>query len=267
MTIKNTIAGLPYGGAKGGIKIDPRSLSKAEIERVTRNYTTALCKKSSLGPAIDVPGPDIGTGEREMTLIKDQYHHLYGTRDINYAGVTTGKSVAHHGIRGREEATGLGVFYSTKQILNNEEQLAKLGVTKGLQGKRFIVQGFGNVGYWASKFFVEEGALLIGVAEADGSFICQDGINPDDLWKYKREKKGTKGYLHHAGKTGNEYVNEDAIYQEWYLISYPAIFSSLLLSSNQSTSTMLTVSSASSSWRLPMVPPPARERRSCSRRE
>ena len=78
MTIKNTIAGLPYGGAKGGIKIDPRSLSKAEIERVTRNYTTALCKKSSLGPAVDVPGPDIGTGEREMTLIKDQYHQLYG---------------------------------------------------------------------------------------------------------------------------------------------------------------------------------------------
>jgi glutamate dehydrogenase (NAD(P)+) len=81
-----------------------------------------------------------------MTLIKDQYQHLYGTRDINYAGVTTGKSVAHHGIRGREEATGLGVFYSTKQILNNEEQLKRLGVEKGLKGKRFIVQGFGNVG-------------------------------------------------------------------------------------------------------------------------
>ena len=215
MTIKNTIAGLPYGGAKGGIKIDPRSLSKAEIERVTRNYTTALCKKSSLGPAVDVPGPDIGTGEREMTLIKDQYHQLYGTRDINYAGVTTGKSVAHHGIRGREEATGLGVFYSTKQILNNDEQLKKLGVAKGLKGKRFIVQGFGNVGYWASRFFVEEGALLIGVAEADGSFICEEGINPDDLWRYKREKKGTKGYLHAASKTGTEFINEDAIYQEW----------------------------------------------------
>lgn len=182
MTIKNTIAGLPYGGAKGGIKIDPRSLSQGEIERVTRNYTTALCKKSSLGPAIDVPGPDIGTGEREMTIIKDQYQQLYGTRDINYAGVTTGKSVAHHGIRGREEATGLGVFYSTKQILTNDEQLSKLGVEKGLKGKRFIVQGFGNVGYWASRFFVEEGAVLVGVAEADGSFICESGIDPKELW-------------------------------------------------------------------------------------
>lgn len=172
MTIKNSIAGLPYGGAKGGIKIDPRSLSKAEIERVTRNYTTALCKKNSLGAAIDVPGPDIGTGEREMTLIKDQYQVLYGHKDINYAGVTTGKSLHHHGIRGREEATGLGVFYSARQILNNEEQLNKLNVTKGLKGKKFIVQGFGNVGYWASKFFVEDGAILIGVAEADGSFLC-----------------------------------------------------------------------------------------------
>ena len=150
-----------------------------------------------------------------MTLIKDQYQHLYGTRDINYAGVTTGKSLEHHGIRGREEATGLGVFYSAKQILNNDEQLAKLKVEKGLKGKRFIVQGFGNVGYWASKFFVEEGAVLIGVAEADGSFICEEGINPDDLWKFKRLKRGTKGYLTAANLKGTQYVNEDAIYHQW----------------------------------------------------
>lgn len=137
-----------------------------------------------------------------MTIIKDQYQHLYGTRDINYAGVTTGKSVAHHGIRGREEATGLGVFYSTKQILNNDEQLKKLGVEKGLKGKKFIVQGFGNVGYWAAKFFVEEGAILIGVAEADGSFVCEDGINPSALWAYKGAKKGTKGFLAASGLKG-----------------------------------------------------------------
>ena len=90
-----------------------------------------------------------------MTLIKDQYQVLYGHRDINYAGVTTGKAIQHHGIRGREEATGLGVYYSTRQILNHEAQLAKLGVSRGLAGKKFIVQGFGNVGYWASKFFVQ----------------------------------------------------------------------------------------------------------------
>lgn len=120
MTVKNTIAGLPYGGAKGGIKVDPRTLSKKELERVTRNYTTALCKKASLGAAVDVPGPDIGTGVTEMTLIKDQYQTLYGHRDINYAGVTTGKHTAHHGIRGREEATGLGVYYAAREILHHD---------------------------------------------------------------------------------------------------------------------------------------------------
>jgi glutamate dehydrogenase/leucine dehydrogenase len=149
-----------------------------------------------------VPGPDIGTGEREMTLIKDQYQVLYGSRDINYAGVTTGKGMAHHGIRGREEATGLGVYYSAKQILNNEEQLKKLNISQGLKGKKFIVQGYGNVGLWASRFFVGDGAILVGVAEADGSFICPNGINPEELQTYKKAKKGIKGFLHAFSKEG-----------------------------------------------------------------
>ena len=150
-----------------------------------------------------------------MTLIKDQYQVLYGTKDINYAGVTTGKSVVHHGIRGREEATGLGVYYSARQILNNDVQLKKLQIEKGLKGKRFIVQGFGNVGYWASKFFNEDEAILVGVAQADGSFYCPSGINPDELNNYKKIKKGIKGFLHAANKEGTEYINEEAIYQEW----------------------------------------------------
>lgn len=90
-----------------------------------------------------------------MTLIKDTYQSLYGHRDLNYAGVTTGKSIVHHGIRGREESTGLGVYYATRQILSNDNQLAKLKISKGLAGKKIIIQGFGNVGYWASKFFVQ----------------------------------------------------------------------------------------------------------------
>jgi glutamate dehydrogenase (NAD(P)+) len=267
MTIKNTIAGLPYGGAKGGIKIDPRSLSKGELERVTRNYTTALCKKNSLGAAIDVPGPDIGTGEREMTLIKDQYQQLYGHRDINYAGVTTGKSIQHHGIRGREEATGLGVYYSTRQILSNAEQLQKLGVSEGLKGKRFIVQGFGNVGYWASKFFVQDGAILVGVAEADGSFICEEGINPDELWAYKRKRKGTKGYLGAHHKVGTEYVNEEAIYSPWYICFNSVISSFPLPSNSQLMSTTQAISNASSSLRQLMGPPQERVKISSYKKE
>lgn len=137
-----------------------------------------------------------------MTIIKDQYQVLYGHRDINYAGVTTGKEINHHGIRGREEATGLGVYYATRQILSNKEQLVKLGLDEGIKGKKFIVQGFGNVGYWASKFFTDDGAILIGVAEADGSFICPEGINPDELLAFKNKRRGIKGFLNATGKEG-----------------------------------------------------------------
>ena len=99
-----------------------------------------------------------------MTLIMDTYQNIYGHRDINSAAVTTGKAISHMGIRGRTESTGLGVYYCTKEILSNPIQAEKLGVTQGLKGKTFILQGFGNVGYWASKFFVEAGAKLVGVA-------------------------------------------------------------------------------------------------------
>ena len=106
--------------AKGGIKVDPRLLSKRELEQITRNYAIALAKKSNLGAHVDVPGPDLGTGEQEMSLIKDTYQTFYGHRDINAAGVTTGKHVQQHGIRGRAESTRLGVFYSAREVLQNE---------------------------------------------------------------------------------------------------------------------------------------------------
>ena len=243
MTVKNIIAGLPYGGAKGGIKVDPRTLSKAELLRVTRNYATALCKKASLGAAVDVPGPDIGTGVREMTIIKDQYQFVYGNRDINYSGVTTGKESHHHGIHGREESTGLGVYYSARHVLAHEAMLKRLNVSPGLKGKRFIVQGYGNVGYWASKFFCSEGAILIGVAEADGSFVCPEGVDPEELFKFKKIKKGIKGFLHATGKEGKEFVKEDAIYEEWYFCSDSAISSFQLPSNSPSTETTQTNSS------------------------
>jgi glutamate dehydrogenase (NAD(P)+) len=139
--------------AKGGIQIDPKLLSKNEKEQLTRAYTLALAKKSSIGAHVDVPGPDLGTGETEMSLIKDTYQTFYGHRDINADGVSTGKHVQHMGIRGRAEATGLGVYYATREVLNNVDLAAKLGLEPGLAGKRIIIQGFGNVGYWASKFF------------------------------------------------------------------------------------------------------------------
>lgn len=108
------------------------------------------------------------------------------------------------------------MFYATRQILHNHDWIEKLKVTEGLRGKKIIIQGYGNVGYWASKFFVEdEGAILAGVAEVDGSFYCPEGVNPDDLIKYKKEKRGIKGFLSHHNKEGTEFVDDAAIYQEW----------------------------------------------------
>lgn len=176
--------------------MDPRALSKAELEQLTRKYAIALAKKKNLGAHVDVPGPDLGTGEQEMSLIKDTYQNLFGHRDINAAGVTTGKHVQNMGIRGRAESTGLGVFYSAREILSNETLSAKLGVEPGLVGKRVIIQGFGNVGYWAAKFFAQAGAVIVGIAEHDGSIYNPvNGIDPESLWWYMKGKSGINGFV------------------------------------------------------------------------
>jgi glutamate dehydrogenase (NAD(P)+) len=173
-----------------------------------------LARKNSIGASVDVPGPDVGTGEREMNWMKSAYQSHYGHEDINADAVTTGKARNLGGISGRTESTGLGVFYATKQILNSAEVAQRLGVTTGLQGKTFIVQGFGNVGYWASKFFTEAGAKLIGVAEYDGSIYNPEGINPNDLNTFKTQSK-TKGVKGFPGS--KQFADESAIYEQWYI--------------------------------------------------
>lgn len=131
-----------------------------------------------------------------MSLIKDTYQNFYGHRDINATGVSTGKHVNQMGIRGRNESTGLGVFYSTRQILNDEKMAKKLGIEPGIVGKKIIIQGFGNVGYWAAKFFTEAGAIIVGVAEQDGSiYNVTNGIDPESLWWYKKGKNGINGFV------------------------------------------------------------------------
>ena len=177
MTIKCSIVNLPYGGAKGGICIDPRKYSVRELERITRDYATKLAKRNSIGSAVDVPGPDVGTGSREMTWMKSSYQSLFGHKDINADAVTTGKFDNQGGISGRPESTGLGVFTSAKLLLTDERIAKRLKVKPGLKDKTFILQGFGNVGYWASKYFTEEGSRLIGVAEVDGSIYNPNGLD------------------------------------------------------------------------------------------
>lgn len=126
--------------------------------------------------------------------MKSTYQAYYGHEDINADAVTTGKIKNLGGINGRRQATGLGVFYAARQVLNHPQISKKLGVQRGIKGRTFILQGFGNVGYWASKFFTEEGAKLVGVAEFDGSIYNADGIDPDQLFQYKIKNRGIKDF-------------------------------------------------------------------------
>ena len=139
MTFKLSIADIPFGGAKGGICIDPKTLSKAELERVTRRYTFELIKKGFIGPAIDCLGPDMGTNEQVMTWIKDTYHSIKGEQDINAEGCCTGKFISQGGIAGRTESTGLGVYYNVRELVNTESFCEKTGLSLGLTGKIFIM--------------------------------------------------------------------------------------------------------------------------------
>lgn len=140
--------------------------------------------------------------------MKDTYQTYYGHSDINAVGCVTGKSLIHDGLVGRTESTGLGVFYVTKKILESANVCKQLGVQPGLKGKTFTVQGFGNVGFYASTFFIESGAKLVGVAEFDGSIYNPEGIDPKALNEFKAAKGGIKGY---PGAT--YFSTEDAIYQ------------------------------------------------------
>ena len=197
MTYKCAIVDVPFGGAKGGVKIDPRKYSEEELERVTRRYTTELIKKNFIGPGIDVPAPDYGTGEREMSWIVDTYN-TFNLSEINALGCVTGKPVGQGGIRGRREATGLGVFYGIRQYLSDGSRAKKLGLSSGIAGKTVVVQGLGNVGYHAAKFFHEAGAIIIGIGEWNSAIVSKNGINPDEALAYFKQHgtldglKGTK---------------------------------------------------------------------------
>ena len=190
MTFKCAIVDVPFGGAKGGINIDPYSTDEKDLEKVTRRYTIELIRKGFIGAGIDVPAPDMGTGAREMAWILDTYQTIKPD-DISSYGCVTGKPVSQAGIRGREEATGLGVYYGIKEAVSYEDDMKELGLTTGIKGKTVVVQGLGNVGYFAARFLEDAGAKIIGVAEYDGSIYNPKGI---DIQKLKRHWKNTNKY-------------------------------------------------------------------------
>ncbi len=194
MTLKLSVHNIPYGGSKGGVKIDPTQFSKNELNRITRRYTLEMAKKNFIGPGIDVPGPDLGTTESVMNCMKDTYVTLIGENDVNSAGCCTGKSASQGGIEGRRESTGLGVFYGIREVLNDQSLAEKYDYNTGLDGKTFVIQGIGNVGYWASKFLTRSGAKLTGVVEYNSSIYNPDGMNVDEIIEYRNENKTLKGF-------------------------------------------------------------------------
>jgi glutamate dehydrogenase (NAD(P)+) len=176
MTYKCAVVDAPFGGAKGGIKIDAKAYSKDELERITRRYAFELVKKNFIGPGIDVPAPDFGTGPREMAWIVDTYTALANDK-LEGAACVTGKPIAQGGIRGRTEATGRGVAYVTREVCGVEEDMTALGLSVGLAGKRVVVQGLGNVGSYAATFLQEMGAKIVGLLEFDGGFHNPKGLD------------------------------------------------------------------------------------------
>lgn len=187
MTYKCAIVDVPFGGAKGAIQIDPKAYSTEQLERITRRYTHELTKKNFIGPGVDVPAPDYGTGEREMAWIADTYSAM-NPNMIDSIACVTGKPISQGGIRGRREATGRGVFYALREACISAEDMKKIGLQPGIKGKKIIVQGFGNVGYHAAKFCQEEGeALVIAIAEHDCAVYNEKGLDIEKLVKHRNE--------------------------------------------------------------------------------
>ena len=181
MTIKNAAVGLPYGGGKGGIRVDPKRLSPGELERLTRRYTSEI--GILLGPDRDIPAPDVNTGEREMAWMMDTFSMNVGR---TVPGVVTGKPTALGGSLGRRDATGRGVFVTARAAAE------KIGLP--IEGSRVILQGFGNVGNAAARIFHDHGARIIAIQDHTGTIYHEAGIDPYDLLRHVAEFGGVRGY-------------------------------------------------------------------------
>ncbi|MEZ5316097.1 MAG: Glu/Leu/Phe/Val dehydrogenase [Vicinamibacterales bacterium] len=197
MTYKCAIVDVPFGGAKGAVQIDPKQYSVEELERITRRYAYELVKKNFIGPGVDVPAPDYGTGEREMAWIADTYQAMRAG-ELEGLACVTGKPVTQGGVRGRREATGRGLFFAVREACSVAEDMKALGLTAGLEGKRVVVQGLGNVGYHAALFCQEGGATIVAIAEWEGAITNPRGLDVDAVFRHRRE---TKSILDFPGAT------------------------------------------------------------------
>jgi glutamate dehydrogenase (NAD(P)+) len=190
MTYKCAIVNVPFGGSKGGIQLRPRDYSAEQLEKITRRFTAELDRKKFIGPGINVPAPDYGTGEREMAWIADTYDAFHPGELDNMACVT-GKPLSQGGIRGRKEATGRGVVFALREVFRHPQELKRVGLAGGLEGKTVSIQGFGNVGYHTAKVLYEEdGAKIVAVGEWDGTVHDPRGLDITALSQH-RDKTGS----------------------------------------------------------------------------
>ncbi|CUJ91781.1 Glu/Leu/Phe/Val dehydrogenase [Shimia thalassica] len=194
MTYKCALVEAPFGGSKGGLRIDPRQYEDHELERITRRFAYELAKRDLIHPSQNVPAPDMGTGEREMAWIADQYARM-NTTDINAIACVTGKPLNAGGISGRVEATGRGVQYALREFFRDKRDMEKAGLSGSLDGKRVIVQGLGNVGYHAAKFLSEEdGSIITGIIERDGALISDTGLDVEAVRAWIVKHGGVSGF-------------------------------------------------------------------------
>jgi glutamate dehydrogenase (NAD(P)+) len=202
MSYKCALADIPFGGAKGGLMIEPSKYSVDEMRDITHAFATELAGRGFLNPATNVPAPDMGTSSREMAWIADAYKNLF-PEDMNQDACVTGKPVNRGGIPGRTEATGKGIQFALQEFFRHPDELAKTGLIDGLAGQRVIIQGLGNVGYHTAKFLSEEDKVkVIAIIERDGALINEEGLNVHDVRQYLAETGGVRGYA------GGEYKQD-----------------------------------------------------------
>lgn len=208
MTYKCALVDVPFGGSKGGLLIDPSKYDRETMERITRRFAFELIQKDYIGSGTNVPAPDMGTGQREMAWIASTYNS-YRPGDINHLACVTGKPVSMGGIQGRVEATGRGVVYGLREFFRTQDDVQSAGMEGNLEGKKVIVQGLGNVGYYTAKILQEEdGAIIIGILEYDGALLDLNGLNVEDVYQYKVANKGVRGF------PGAEYVADSKLLLE-----------------------------------------------------
>ena len=194
MTYKCALVETPFGGSKGWLCIDPRQYEEHELEQITRRFAYELIKRDLINPSQNVPAPDMGTGEREMAWIVDQYARM-NTTDINARACVTGKPINAGGIQGRVEATGRGVQYALREFFRYPEERAACGLSGDLDGKTVIVQGLGNVGYHSALFLsTEDGCKVKGIIEFDGGLWDEDGLDIQRVKDWMATHSGVKDY-------------------------------------------------------------------------